>query len=300
MKAIGRAWEEPAQLLVQLEELKKHEITEGWSNEVSATVQKLGPAISVGAAETTEILQHLEQLAGETPTLVTKVNDESLAQNLSRTSQALGRRIPVWKQIGQMGGMSAADAPAAGRRSAQFQQVPERDRPTHEQFVGRTRLAEVSADRVAARLGRTPAQQRRAVAARPGPAGAQAFEPDVGHFAPAAVPYLRADGRAAPGDVAAYGRTGGIESFAATPGDLREERTAQRRPAAGTRLPIPGGQPGSGTAGIGRADRNALSQRQPADCRHRRVAQSHDSQAGTGIRAGPRHDPGSSRFAARA
>ena len=112
MKAIGRAWEEPAHLLVQLEELKKHEITQGWAAEASAAVRKLGPAISVGAAETAEILQHLEQLASETPSLLTKVNDEALAQNLSRTSHALERRITVWKQIGRMGGMVAADAPA--------------------------------------------------------------------------------------------------------------------------------------------------------------------------------------------
>ncbi len=84
----------------------------------------------------------------------------------------------------------------AGRRSAKLQQVPQRDRSAHEQFVGRTCLAEVLADRVLARLGGTQAQQRRAVAARPGPAGSQAFEPDVGHFAPAAVPHLRADGLA--------------------------------------------------------------------------------------------------------
>jgi len=112
MKAIGRAWEEPVHLLVQLDELKKHEITRAWATEVSATVHSLGPAISVGAAETTEILQHLERLGNDTPTLLTKISEENLAQNLSRTSLGLVRRITVWKQIGQMGGMVAADAPA--------------------------------------------------------------------------------------------------------------------------------------------------------------------------------------------
>jgi len=111
MKALGRAWEEPAHLLFQLDELKQHEITQGWAVEASASVRKLGPAISVGAAETTEILQHLEQLTREASSLLTKVSDETLAQNLSRTARALERRITVWKQIGQMGGMAAADAP---------------------------------------------------------------------------------------------------------------------------------------------------------------------------------------------
>ena len=87
-------------------------MTQGWATEVSAAIHKLGPAISVGAAETTEILQHLDQLTAETPSLLTKVNDEVLAQSLSRKSYALGRRVAVWKQICRMGGMAAADAPA--------------------------------------------------------------------------------------------------------------------------------------------------------------------------------------------
>ena len=111
MKAIGQAWQEPAHLLLQLEELKKHEITKAWAIEASAAVHKLGPAISVGAPQTAEILQRLEQLTDEGSSLVTKVSDETLAQDLSRTSHALERRIPVWKQIGRMGGMVAANAP---------------------------------------------------------------------------------------------------------------------------------------------------------------------------------------------
>ena len=58
-----------------VEEARDHA---GWATEASAAVHKLGPAISVGAAETTEILQHLEQLTSETPSLLTKVNDEAL------------------------------------------------------------------------------------------------------------------------------------------------------------------------------------------------------------------------------
>ncbi len=111
MKAIGQAWQEPAHLLLQLEELQKHEITKAWAIEASAAVHKLGPAISVGAPETAEILQRLEQLSDDASSLVTKVSDETLAQDLSRTSHALERRIPVWKQIGRMGGMVAANAP---------------------------------------------------------------------------------------------------------------------------------------------------------------------------------------------
>ena len=51
---------------------------------------------------------------------------------------------------------------------------------------------------------------------------------------------------------------------------------------------------GSGAAQreLGERVEVALSQRQPADCRHRRVAQSHASQARAGVRASQRHDPG--------
>jgi len=120
IKAIGRAWEEPTHLLVQLDDLKKHELTQGWATDAAATIHELGPAISIGEARTAEILQRLEQLAGKTPSMLTKINDELLAQNLSRTSHALERRITVWKQIGRMGGMSAADSPAPAVDSRSF------------------------------------------------------------------------------------------------------------------------------------------------------------------------------------
>ena len=42
MKAIGRAWEEPRQLLIQLEELKKHEITQAWATEALASRPQIG------------------------------------------------------------------------------------------------------------------------------------------------------------------------------------------------------------------------------------------------------------------
>jgi hypothetical protein len=111
MKAIGRAWEEPAHLLLQLEKLKKQEVAQAWATEASAAIRKLGPAISVGAPETAEILQHLEQLTGAAPSLATKVGDQALALDLARIALALDRRIPVWKQIGRMGGMAGANAP---------------------------------------------------------------------------------------------------------------------------------------------------------------------------------------------
>jgi hypothetical protein len=109
--ALGRAWVEPADLLRGLDDLAKYEATRTWAAEAAAEVRKLGPAISDGAPETAEILQHLELLTRQTPTLLLKVKDESIAEKLSYTSQALLRRLAVWTQIGRMGGMAAANAP---------------------------------------------------------------------------------------------------------------------------------------------------------------------------------------------
>ena len=67
MKAIGPAWEEPARLLVDLEELKRHEVTRLWATETAMAVHSLGPAISVGTPQTAAILRHMEQLTSEAP-----------------------------------------------------------------------------------------------------------------------------------------------------------------------------------------------------------------------------------------
>jgi hypothetical protein len=110
-KALGGGWVEPSQLMLQLDDLSKHEATRAWASEVAADIRKLGPAISAGTPETTEILQHLELLTRRSPTLLLKVNDDVAAQKLSRTSHALLRHVNVWNQIGKMGGMAAADVP---------------------------------------------------------------------------------------------------------------------------------------------------------------------------------------------
>ena len=245
----------------------------------------------VGAAETAEILQHLEQLAREAPSLLTKVNDETLAQNLSRTSHALERRITVWKQIGRMGGMIAADAPAPAVDPRSFNKcLNEIDQLTSNSSEGHAwrkyLLIESLHDWAARRRNndeRLPHDLAQQVLKRLNQMSVTSHQRQFLTTGPMAALHQEM--------VRHTAEAGGIESFAAAPGELREERAAQRRPAAGARLPIPGGRFRSGAAGVGRADRDALSQRQHADCRQRRVAQSHDSQAGAGVRAGQGHDP---------
>ena len=284
MKAIGRAWEEPAQLLVQLEELKKHESLRSGQAQALVSVHKLGPAIAVGAAETTAILQHLEQLTGESPSLLTKVNDETLAANLSRTSHALARRIPVWKQIGQMGGMAAADAPVPAVDPRSFNKcLSDIDRLTNNSSEGhawRKYLLIESLHDWAARR-----RTRRTVAARPGRAGAQAFQPNVGHFAPAAVPHLRADGLAPSRDVAIRPNRWNQIVCCNTWRTTRRAGGRQRCPAASARLPI------SWRSARDRHSENwasgSMLHYRNANIRiavTAELSQPHDSQAGTGVR----------------
>ena len=159
MKAIGRAWEEPAHLLLQLEKLKKQEVAQAWATEASAAIRKLGPAISVGAPGTAEILQHLEQLTGEAPSLATKVGNQALALDLAQDRARPGPSDPGLEADWPDGRHGRRQRPAAGRRSAGPQQVPQRHRSAHGKFVGRAGLAEVLADRALARLGGTQAQQ---------------------------------------------------------------------------------------------------------------------------------------------
>src|SRR5262249_861512 len=62
IKAIGRAWAEPASLLADLEQLKRNASARPWATETTSEIHKLGPAIAVGAPQTSEILSRLDEL----------------------------------------------------------------------------------------------------------------------------------------------------------------------------------------------------------------------------------------------
>ncbi len=112
IKAIGRAWAEPASLLVRLERLKRSESAKAWAIETITEIRKLGPAIAVGAPQTSEILRRLDELVQQAATVAAKTDDDAAAKEIGSTSFALARWIVIWKQIGQMGGLLLADAPA--------------------------------------------------------------------------------------------------------------------------------------------------------------------------------------------
>jgi hypothetical protein len=112
IKAIGRAWKEPTSLLARLEQLKRNDSARPWATETINEIRKLGPAISVGAPQTSEILARLDDLVRQASTVAAQTADDAAAQEIGSTSHGLARRLIIWKQIGQMGGMVLADAPA--------------------------------------------------------------------------------------------------------------------------------------------------------------------------------------------
>jgi hypothetical protein len=120
MKAIGRAWEEPASLLVRLQRLQMNEPSRTWAAETINDIQKLGPAIAVGAPETDEILGRLDEQVRKAATVASTTDDDTIALEIGSTAHALARRLVIWKQIGQMGGMMLADAPAPTVDSRSF------------------------------------------------------------------------------------------------------------------------------------------------------------------------------------
>ncbi len=122
MKAIGRAWEEPASLLAQLEKLKSNESAKDWAVETISEIRKLGPAIAVGAPQTAEILGRLDELVHQATAVAAKTDDDAAAKEVQSASFALARRLVIWKQIGQMGGLILADAPAPTVQPALVQQ----------------------------------------------------------------------------------------------------------------------------------------------------------------------------------
>ncbi len=111
VKPIGRAWEEPTTLLGLIESLKSNDITKPWATETDSLLHRLGPAISVGAPETSDLLAQLRQSASWVPTMIPTIADRAVVDNLARAGQSLQRHVAVWEQIGKMGGLVAADSP---------------------------------------------------------------------------------------------------------------------------------------------------------------------------------------------
>jgi hypothetical protein len=92
--------------------LKKNESAREWATRTTVELGKLGPAIAVGAPQTVEILSRLDELVHQSPSVAAKIDDDAVGRAVDSTSSAIGRRLVIWKQIGQMGGLVMADAPA--------------------------------------------------------------------------------------------------------------------------------------------------------------------------------------------
>jgi len=112
-------WPEPEMLLAELDGLTKHELTNPWAKEAIQRIARLGPAISKGGAEARSILDDLEMLGTRASSQVSGAQDRVVARQWGHAVHALQRRVAVWQQIDQMGGLAVADAhaPAADSKS---------------------------------------------------------------------------------------------------------------------------------------------------------------------------------------
>jgi hypothetical protein len=107
-KAAAVPWEQPDTLLSRVDELATHAATRRWAAETAELVRKLGAVIATEPEEAGRSLQRLEQLCAEASPMVASVKDKNVAQNLSRASHALERRLGVWKEVIGLGRKAAA------------------------------------------------------------------------------------------------------------------------------------------------------------------------------------------------
>ena len=105
------AWQTPESLLSTLDVLATHPATRAWANETGRLIEKLGPAISKGSKDANEILEQLERSVAKAASLAASIKDRNLSRDVARAGHALDRRLVIWKQIEEMGGI-AADLPA--------------------------------------------------------------------------------------------------------------------------------------------------------------------------------------------
>jgi hypothetical protein len=105
-------WPEPEALLADLEGLGKHELTRPWARKTTRALAELGPAISMGRPQAKSILNGLEALSNEASAQVLTVQDRTVGRQWVHAVYALRRRVAVWRQIAEMGGLATANAQA--------------------------------------------------------------------------------------------------------------------------------------------------------------------------------------------
>ncbi len=103
------SWQVPESLLESLRSLASSSSTKKWANETIRQVRALGPAIAGGSDEAIAILERLTVLDRQATQIAKTIPDRKLAQKLSRTAFALGRRIDIWQEIARLGVPQSVD-----------------------------------------------------------------------------------------------------------------------------------------------------------------------------------------------
>jgi len=103
-------WQVPESLLENLKGLTSSSTTKKWANETIHQVRVLGPAVAGGSDESIAILERLTILDRQAMQMAKTLSDRKLAQKLSRTAFALGRRIDIWQEIARLGVPKSIDA----------------------------------------------------------------------------------------------------------------------------------------------------------------------------------------------
>jgi hypothetical protein len=103
-------WQQPKALLDSLGGLGSDGAVGRWASDTSRLVRELGPALARGSSQSDAILQRLEQLAGQVGSLMSTLEDRSLARKLSGAGHALRRRLDVWHEIVAASGPAPPEA----------------------------------------------------------------------------------------------------------------------------------------------------------------------------------------------
>ena len=103
------SWQEPEALLESLKSLASSAPTKKWATETIRQLRTLGPAVTGGSDDSIAILERLSLLDRQAMQMAKTLSDRKLAQKLSRTGFALGRRIDVWQEIVRLGVPKSVD-----------------------------------------------------------------------------------------------------------------------------------------------------------------------------------------------
>ncbi len=266
---VDDSWQEPEALIASLNELNGTPAGK-WSAAVLRQLAALKPAIAAGSDEATAILDRLDQLSQQTVPLTAKLSDRAFARKWREMGYALARRIDIWRQVVRLEKTEASDFVSPTLDSQKLADcLADAEAATNDSAQGKGWQAFLLLDDLRQYcVKQSPRDERlsRAVAGR----ALVADDADPVDARTAAVHLFAAADGVAVGTLALGGPSDRRRRIAPRRRALRVDAPAERRPAAGRRLPGFVGVAVPGPASTGRAGRYELSQRQLAVLDRRR------------------------------